>query len=196
MKQHHAGNGLQYRGNPRKQLEDNIAKNPVTGCWLWQGSYFPTGYGQFNNKMLQKSPTTSHRASWEIHNGRIPDGLMVLHKCDDRRCVNPEHLYLGTNQDNMIDRSKRGRVHQRRLDEGKVREMRQLRQAGWPWRQLAERYGVAMNAVISATMGTSWAYIDEPIPTVKIKSGGDNRSPDARARLDNLRAARDTPIPD
>lgn len=196
MKQHHAGNGLQYRGNPQKQFDDNIVKNPLTGCWLWKGAYFASGYGQINNKMLQKSPTTTHRASWELHRGKIPDGLMVLHKCDDRRCANPDHLYLGNNQDNMIDRSKRGVVHQMRLTEENVREMRRLRQEGWPWRKLAERYSVAMNAVISATMGKSWAYIDEPIPTIKIKSGGDNRNPDARTRLDRLRASRKSSVSD
>ena len=134
---------------------------------LFKGS----GYGQFGNRALAKSPTTAHRASWEIHNGPIPDGMMVCHKCDNRKCVNPDHLYLGTNADNMRDRSQRGYVHQMRLDEAKVREMRQLRQQGWSWRKLAARYGVHHNAIVEATMGRSWAYVDEPIPTIVIAPG-------------------------
>lgn len=169
----HRGNGVKYRGKPKKQLMDQISKNPTTGCWTWMGALFQgSGYGQFSNRMLAKSPTTAHRASWEIHKGPIPEGKMILHKCDNRKCVNPEHLYVGNNSENMIDRSKRGYVHQMRLNEQKVREMRQLRQKGWPWRALAKRYGVHTNAVRDATLGRSWAYIDEPIPTIKIPPGG------------------------
>ena len=165
-------NGVQYRGKPKEQLYDNIVKNPTTGCWLWQGAIFKTsGYGQFNNRALQKCPTTAHRASWEIHNGPIPEGKMVLHKCDIRLCVNPEHLYTGNNSDNMIDRSKRGYVHQMRLNVDKVREMRQLRQQGWSWRKLAAKYDVHMNAIREATLGKTWAHVDEPIPTYVGKPG-------------------------
>ncbi len=71
----------------------------------------------------------------------------------------------------MIDRSKRGYVHQRKFTEADVREMRQLRQKGWPWRKLAARYNVHLNAVVWATMGKSWAWVDEPIPTIKTPVG-------------------------
>ena len=115
MKKHN-GNGVKFRGKPKEQLYAYISKNPITGCWIWEGALFrQSGYGQICNKALDKSPTTAHRASWQIHNGPIPEGKMVLHKCDVRRCVNPEHLYVGDNADNMKDRSERGRVHQRRF---------------------------------------------------------------------------------
>lgn len=165
-------NGVKYRGNPKLQFEDKIVKNPTTGCWLWQGAFFQgNGYGQFNNKLLTQTPTTAHRASWMLFRGEIPKGLMVLHKCDVRACVNPDHLYLGNNSDNMIDRSKRGYVHQMKLNEDKVREMRRLRQQGWSWRKLADRYQVQMNAVRQAVMGETWTHVDEPIPTYVGKPG-------------------------
>jgi len=168
----HRGNGVEFRGDPKGQLLSRISKNPTTGCWIWMGALFQgSGYGQFSNRELSKSPTTAHRAAWEILKGPIPAGKMVLHKCDNRKCVNPDHLYCGSNAENMRDRSLRGYVHQMRLDEGKVREMRKLRQAGWPWRKLAAKYDVHTNAIIEATMGRSWAYVDEPIPTIKIGPG-------------------------
>ncbi len=168
----HRGNGIEFRGKPKEQLYSRISKNEITGCWNWVGALFQgTGYGQFSNKALAESPTTAHKASWVIHNGPVPDGLFVCHHCDNRKCVNPDHLYLGTNSQNMIDRSKRGYVHQRALTEDAVREMRQLRQKGWSWRKLADRYGVQMNAVRFATLGKSWSFVDEPIPTIVIKGG-------------------------
>lgn len=168
----HRGNGVEFRGKPKAQLLSRISKNPTTGCWNWMGAIFKgSNYGQFSNRALSKSPTTAHRASWEILKGPIPEGKMVLHKCDNRKCVNPNHLYLGDNSSNMRDRSQRGFVHQMRLNEQKVREMRKLRQKGWSWRKLAARYEVHTNAVVEATMGKSWAYVDEPIPTIVIKSG-------------------------
>jgi hypothetical protein len=171
----HRGNGLKFRGKPREQLYSRISKNEVSGCWNWLGALFKgSNYGQFCNREVSKSPTTAHRASWEIHKGPIPAGKMVCHTCDNRKCVNPEHLYLGTNSENMRDRSKRGYVHQMRLDEAKVREMRQLRQIGWSWRKLAARYGVHVNAVVEATTGKTWAYVDEPVPTIKIGPGRRN----------------------
>lgn len=77
------------------------------GCWIWKGGKNPRGYG---NVRWTGTTKTAHRVSWEAHHGPIPKGLNVLHKCDVRACVNPEHLWLGTHQDNMTDMSRKGRV--------------------------------------------------------------------------------------
>jgi len=88
-------------------LENFLAKVRVTeGCWLWDGLTAHGGYGKVkaNGKTIG-----AHRLSWEIHHGEIPDGQCVLHKCDVPLCVNPDHLFLGTNLDNIADRHRKGR---------------------------------------------------------------------------------------
>lgn len=89
-----------------RSFNDRVVKDPsdpVNGCWLWIGSISPTGYGQ------STTGGHAHRASWRIHRGEIPDELCVLHRCDVRPCVNPDHLFLGTRTDNSKDMVAKGR---------------------------------------------------------------------------------------
>lgn len=79
----------------------------ASGCWLWKGSRNGRGYGEI---YVHGKKEMAHRASWLIHRGVIPDGLYVLHRCDCPPCVNPAHLFLGTNSDNMLDAAARGRL--------------------------------------------------------------------------------------
>lgn len=80
-----------------------------TGCWIWLGgTRGKSGYGCMTHPKTQK-PTQAHRFSWELHRGEIPEGMLVLHKCDVPSCVNPDHLYLGTHGENMKDMVKRNR---------------------------------------------------------------------------------------
>lgn len=76
------------------------------GCLIWKGSPNSTGYGQCRRKGTWQY---AHRLSFQLHIGEIPKGMMVLHKCDNPMCVNPEHLILGTQKDNMQDCSRKGR---------------------------------------------------------------------------------------
>jgi hypothetical protein len=78
-----------------------------SGCLIWNKSVNGSGYGQLKRF---KTWQYAHRLSWEMHIGPISKGLDVLHKCDVRRCVNPEHLFLGTASDNMLDASAKGRI--------------------------------------------------------------------------------------
>jgi hypothetical protein len=76
-------------------------------CWLWTRSKTPDGYGVSYRGPIKGSTTSAHRVAWEITYGDIEDGLNVLHKCDNRLCCNPYHLYLGTQGQNMCDRQVR-----------------------------------------------------------------------------------------
>ena len=84
-----------------------FADRPSPGaCWLWHGSITRHGYGRFSLGLKWEK---AHRAAWRIFRGAIPPGLFVLHRCDEKRCVNPRHLALGTHADNVRDALARGR---------------------------------------------------------------------------------------
>jgi hypothetical protein len=75
-------------------------------CKEWQGSFHHTGYGSIT---VNKKQWLAHRLLWTIYNGEIPSGMCILHRCDNRSCVNPDHLFLGTRGDNNTDRAEKGR---------------------------------------------------------------------------------------
>src|SRR5690348_4704416 len=75
-------------------------------CWAWRGSINRNGYGQLS---WNAWPASSHRVAYQLTHGTIPEGLFVLHSCDNKLCVNPAHLYVGTQQQNVDDMMKRGR---------------------------------------------------------------------------------------
>lgn len=80
---------------------------PDTGCWLWEGAKYGNGYGWIKSFGRIVS---AHRFSYELHKGPIPDGMHILHSCDVKHCVNPDHLRTGTHAENMVEAGERGRM--------------------------------------------------------------------------------------
>ena len=138
---------------------------PVTecGCWIWIAGRYANGYGTFRLTDERKS-TTAHRVSYQLFNGDIPEGMYVCHRCDVLECVNPSHLFLGTNQDNIADASRKGRkkwkpgrvmppwnperlIKQRKIPLGEHQAIRDLYASGLTGAQIAARYGVKHNAI-------------------------------------------------
>lgn len=128
-------------------------------CWEWQGVIAKIGYGQVT---LGGSPIYAHRLSWELHNGGIPKGMQVRHDCDNRKCVNPRHLQLGTFYDNMQDavdrrRFKHAEQHwNSKLDSKSVREIRELAKSGLKHADIATSYGVGRPAVTNIINRVTW----------------------------------------
>lgn len=91
----------------KERFFSHINKREDTGCWEWTGSDNNKGYGTITIQGVKKS---THRLSWELHNGPIPDNMCVCHKCDNPPCCNPDHLFLGTKKDNMHDCSEKNRA--------------------------------------------------------------------------------------
>jgi hypothetical protein len=110
---------------------------------------------------------TAHRLSWELHNGQIPEGMCVLHKCDIRNCVNPDHLFLGTYADNNKDMRDKGRGSppptfygeehpQSKLTEELVRNIRTDERSAYA---LSKIYGVSKQTILRARNGVTWRHV-------------------------------------
>ena len=100
------GINMSKRKTPEERFHEKYIKDPDTSCWIWTGCT-SNGYGRIYYKgRLDLAP----RVSWKLHNGPIPEGKLVCHHCDTPPCVNPDHLFIGTQKDNMTDAREKGRL--------------------------------------------------------------------------------------
>lgn len=133
------------------------------GCWGWSGFCNFFGYGQIS--LPSGNATNAHRVSWELHYGTIPEGMWVLHRCDNPPCVNPEHLFLGTHEDNMRDMAQKNRSPKgesspvSKLTDDIVREMRSLRAQGWSQQRIADKFGVSQPLVGMVCRRKIWSHV-------------------------------------
>lgn len=132
-------------------------------CWEWQGYKSRKGYGQIQ---IDHRVTAAHRVAWELTHGPIREGLQVCHKCDNPPCVNPNHLFLGTNDDNVADKmSKNRQVHgvnhpHAKLTDAQVVEARQrFAEGGISIAALARRYGVSGVSMRSVILRATWRHL-------------------------------------
>jgi hypothetical protein len=140
-----------------------VRKSEDGGCWEWQGARNSHGYGSFG---INKRSQGAHRVMYELERGPIPPGMYVLHRCDNRNCVNPAHLYLGTHLANIHDmvakqRHQYGEAHFRhKLTERIVRDMRRRYYSGQATQvQLAAEYGIHNRTAQRAIIGKTWRHV-------------------------------------
>lgn len=136
-------------------------KEPNSGCWLWTASLGDHGYGQIAK---DGRPQTTHRISYEMHFGPIPDDKWVLHKCDTRSCVNPDHLWLGTAKDNTIDMYSKDR-HSRPIGEKAptakltTEDVKTIRTLTGTSEEIGRLYGVSGHQIGLIRRKQSWAHV-------------------------------------
>lgn len=143
-----------------------VDKRSEDECWPWTGRFAANGYGVFDHS---NRPNVASRFSYELSNGPIGDAeKFVCHKCDNPKCVNPSHLWLGTHQQNMDDAKNKGRtakgnglrgssVNTSKLDAAKVRE---IKVSTTPAKTLARKFGVSKTAIYMIRNGKNWGWLN------------------------------------
>ena len=160
----HSGGKVMGRkkGTRNCTFDDKYEECPTTGCFLWTAALTNTGYAKHTGLIK------GHRFAWERKHGPVPDGLFVCHHCDTRSCVNPDHMFLGTNRDNMDDMVRKGRSIGKNQGAGhgltkftddSIRELRLLRSQGWTYDALAEYYEVGKSTVARIITGKVWSHV-------------------------------------
>ncbi|MDE2097976.1 MAG: HNH endonuclease [Patescibacteria group bacterium] len=156
-------------------------------CWVWTGGMMASGYGRF---WWNGHDRPSNRVAWEINHGEGPGDMHVLHRCDNRKCVRPDHLFLGTNLDNvrdMLDKGRHwsgkgeanGRARLRSVD---IPILRAKHAAGQSIRSLAKSYGMSRTTIQRAINGQTWTHLltstnasaeagNGPVPQANAKAG-------------------------
>lgn len=136
------------------------------GCWEWTASCNAGGYGSFG---IDRRTYLAHRLSWGMANAKDPGEMLILHRCDNARCVRPEHLYIGTQAQNVADRDmrKRGRWVGRKgisntgakLTDEKVRALRAARASGSSYTDLSAAFGVNRMVAWRIVHRKSWSHV-------------------------------------
>lgn len=140
---------------------------PVGACIEWGGTIAPNGYGRISTGKTKRE--AAHRVSWRLHGHPDPGDLDLCHTCDNRKCVNPAHLFAGTRSDNMRDAREKGRLrtpnnkgalsHRAKLSEHDVVLIRQARAAGESQKSVAARYGVDPSLVGQIHRRKIWRHL-------------------------------------
>jgi HNH endonuclease len=153
---------LPIAGSLRERFNASYIPEPNSGCWLWEAGGDNKGYGRITIAP-RKPMRLAHRISWELHHGR-PAVKFILHHCDNTYCVNPEHLYEGTQKDNMRDRSVRNRMPDLRGEKGPNAKLTSeqvvlIRADSRSQRLIATEYGVSQATISLIKLRKHWGHV-------------------------------------
>lgn len=148
--------GCLLGGERRSALDrfwERVEKRGRDECWGWKGTATPDGYGWLS---VRGHLTYAHRFSYELNIGVIPNKMFVCHACDNARCVNPAHLFVGLPSDNARDMARKGR----QSSKISIVQARQIRASGEGYAALAARFGITKSAVKAIKIGQNWKHVD------------------------------------
>ena len=146
----------------KERFQSKVEKLGPNDCWEYTSGKFDNGYGQF---WMSGRNWKAHRISWMLENGEIPGGILVCHTCDNPPCCNPNHLFLGTNSDNILDAVQKGRasmgeyMHLAKLIDELVLEIRSRYALGETQTALAREYLVSQPNVGCIVRGDTWKHL-------------------------------------
>lgn len=151
-----------------RRLANGIDEPREDGCWNWTRTTNGSGYGMLT---VAGRMVYAHRLAYELSHGAVPDGLHVLHSCDNPRCINPDHLSAGTRSQNMKECSERGRARipkpikrgeengAAKLQEVDIRSIRRLLVKGATQQSIADRFGVTQRTISDIKLGKKWGHV-------------------------------------
>lgn len=150
----------------RERLLEGYMPIPESGCWIWMERLSSTGYGRVS--IGNQKSAFAHRKSYEEFKGPIPEGMSVCHKCDIPSCINPDHLFLGTHQENMADSARKGRAKQPKNPIGAkhprakltAEQVKEIREYKGTLKYLAEKYGVNPMTIYRARNGIHYGSVE------------------------------------
>lgn len=152
-----------FQARVARPFDDCWRLNSETGCHEWQRSLDDDGYGQ--RIRVGTKRVKPHRFAYERAHGPIADSLMVLHRCDNRRCVNPDHLFVGTDADNKADMCRKARhaygTRQglAKLNEISVERIRDIKLCGATYKVIAHYFGISIATVSQVVRGVTWRHV-------------------------------------
>lgn len=144
-----------------------VVKGDESECWEWTGSLNNKGYGKIGENAPSRKTMLAHRASYVLHNGEIPNGFVVCHRCDNPKCVNPSHLFIGTNIDNVADMIAKGRDYRGEPRKGELHPgakitadiVRSIRNDDRPLSVIGKEYNITKGHVSNIKRGKVWKHI-------------------------------------
>jgi len=156
---------VEFTKDEISRFQEKYVVSKQDDCWVWSGGRYETGYGMFFMRRGSRKTFSAHRVSWQMKHGKeVPAGMLICHTCDNRLCVNPDHLYAGTHRDNNRDTIKRNRGNRKygsNCSWAKVteRDVLEIRESNEKQTLLAKKFGISASQICHIRKGRRWGDV-------------------------------------